>query len=233
MKIRYCKDYDTMSAVAAEIFAGQIEWKPDSVLGLATGSTPVGLYNKLAERCKNGLSFDSVRTVNLDEYVGLSPENDQSYRYFMRKNLFDHVNIKPENTHLPNGLAADIEEECRRYDRLIESLGIDIQLLGIGHNGHVGFNEPASSFCLPTNRVRLTESTIQANARFFENGAGEVPKEALTMGNMGIFKAKKVLLLAGKDKTDIVEKAFNGPVTPEVPASILQMHPDCVVLLVK
>ena len=225
----YCeKDYDAMSRRAAAIIAAQVVAKPDCVLGLATGSTPVGAYRQLVEWYKQGdLSFAEVRSVNLDEYYGLAPEHDQSYRYFMQDNLFNHVDIEPENTNVPNGLAEDPAAECLRYERKVAELGYaDLQLLGMGRNGHIGFNEPCDHFPVATHLVDLTESTIEANARFFAS-ADDVPRQALTMGIGTIMKARKVLVVvSGEDKADAVQKAFAGPITPEVPASILQLHPD-------
>ena len=228
MNIYRAKDYEDMSRKAAHIMAAQIILKPDSVLGLATGSSPVGMYKQLADWCQNdGLNFSRVTTVNLDEYCGLAPENPQSYRYFMNENLFSHVNLNQGNTHLPDGLAKDVDAECARYDALIESLGgIDMQLLGIGHNGHIGFNEPCDHFVTETNAVTLTESTIAANRRFFEREE-DVPKMALTMGIMAIMRAKRILVVvSGPAKAAIVKEAFFGPITPLVPASILQLHKD-------
>ena len=202
--------------------------KPDCVLGLATGSTPVGLYKQLIEWYRNGdLDFSGVRTVNLDEYKGISRENDQSYYYFMHQNLFDHVNIPAENTHLPDGMEPDSEKECRRYEELIQSMGsVDLQLLGIGHNGHIGFNEPADAFDKLVHCVNLTQSTIEANKRFFAS-AKEVPRQAYTMGIQTIMRSKKILIIAnGEGKADIVRDAFFGPITPMVPASVLQLHND-------
>lgn len=225
----YCeKDYNAMSRRAAAIIAAQVVAKPDCVLGLATGSTPVGAYKQLIEWNKQGdVSFAEVHSVNLDEYYGLAPEHDQSYRYFMRTNLFDHVDIVPENTNVPSGLAADPAAECARYEQTVAGLGYaDLQLLGLGRNGHIGFNEPCDHFPVATHLVDLTQSTIDANARFFAS-ADDVPKQALTMGIGTIMKARKILVVAnGADKADAVWKAFAGPVTPEVPASILQLHPD-------
>ena len=225
----YCeKDYDAMSRRAACVIAAQVVAKPDCVLGLATGSSPVGTYKQLIQWHKQGdLSFHEVRSVNLDEYYGLAPDHDQSYRYFMQTNLFDHVDITPENTNVPDGLAKDPAAECARYEELAAGLGYaDLQLLGIGRNGHIGFNEPCGEFIKATHLVDLTESTIQANARFFAS-ADEVPKQALTMGIGTIVRARKILVVAsGADKADAVVKAFFGPITPEVPASILQLHPD-------
>jgi glucosamine-6-phosphate deaminase len=221
------KTYDELSKIAADIIGEVIVNKPDCVLGLATGSSPVGTYKKLAEKCAKGeLDFSKVRTVNLDEYLGLSPENDQSYRYFMNDNLFNHVNIDKANTHVPGG-TGDPDEECKKYDAIIESMGgIDLQLLGIGRNGHIGFNEPAETFSEGTHVVELTESTIEANSCFFAS-KDEVPTKAITMGIGSIMNAKKVLLVAnGPYKKDIIEKAANGEITPLVPASILQNHAD-------
>ena len=232
MRIYVTEDYNAMSRRVANILSAQVILKPDCVLGLATGSTPVGAYKQLVEWYKKGdLDFSQVRSINLDEYVGLAPTHDQSYRYFMQSNLFDHVNIVPANTNVPNGLAEDAAEECRRYNEVIHTLGpIDLQLLGMGHNGHSGFNEPSDVFELETHVVNLTETTIQANARFFAS-ADEVPRQAMTMGIQTIMQAKKVLVaVSGKDKAEIVKKAFTGPVTPNVPASILQMHPDVILV---
>ena len=232
MRIYECADYRAMSRRAASLIAAQVVLKPEGVLGLATGSTPIGLYSQLVEWYKQGdLSFAGIRSVNLDEYLGLAPTHEQSYRYFMQQNLFDHIDIKPENTHVLNGLAADPDAECAAYDQLIRELGgVDLQLLGMGHNGHIGFNEPADAFELETHVVDLTDTTIQANARFFAS-ADEVPRQAMTMGIQTIMQAKKVLVaVSGKDKAEIVKKAFTGPVTPNVPASILQMHPDVILV---
>ena len=230
MKIICCKNYEEMSAKAADVMASLITLKPNCVLGLATGSSPLGLYSELANRCAKGsISFENVRTVNLDEYCGLDAKNDQSYAYFMNKNLFSKVNIKPENTNLPNGTNTDAEGETARYDALIASMGgIDMQLLGIGVDGHIGFNEPADHFSSGTIKVELDPSTIEANARFFES-ADDVPRYAYSMGCREIINAKTILFIAnGKNKAEILEKAFFGPITPEVPASILQLVPDKV-----
>ena len=232
MKIYVADDYKGMSRKAASILAAQVNLKPDSVLGLATGSTPIGMYEQLVEWHKAGdLDFSKVKTVNLDEYVGLAPDHDQSYRYFMNDNLFNHVNINKANTHVPNGLAADPASECERYDRVVEEMGgVDIQVLGMGHNGHIGFNEPADHFPLGTNLVDLQESTINANARFFAS-KDDVPRQAMTMGIRTIMMAKKILVVVnGEGKAEIVKKAFTGPVTPEVPASVLQLHPDVILV---
>ena len=232
MNIIKVSNYEELSRRAAELIAAQVWNKPNCVLGLATGSTPIGTYKELVRMNKSGdLDFSKVTTVNLDEYVGLDGSNDQSYRYFMNDNLFNHVNIDKANTHVPNGKAADLAAEGARYDAFIESLGgTDIQLLGIGHDGHIGFNEPDDVFYKATHEVKLDEMTIKANARFFAN-EDEVPKTAITMGMWAIMQAKKVLLIAnGMDKKEIVEKAFFGPVTPKVPASILQCHKDVTVI---
>ena len=229
----YCgEDYEAMSRIAANIISAQIIMKPDCVLGLATGSSPEGTYAQLVEWYKKGdLDFSQVTSVNLDEYKGLSGDNDQSYRYFMNTHLFDYVNIDKSRTFVPNGLEPDSEKACREYDEVVAATGgVDLQLLGIGHNGHIGFNEPASEFCKNTQCVDLTESTIEANKRFFAS-ADDVPKQAYTMGIGTIMNAKKiVVVVSGEDKAEIVKKAFFGPVTPSVPASILQFHPDVTVV---
>ena len=227
MKIYMTEDYQTMSRKAANILSAQIILKPNSVLGLATGSTPIGMYKQLVIWYEKGdLDFAQIKTVNLDEYVGLEPTHEQSYRYFMQNNLFDHVNINPANTNVPDGLVADPQAECDWYNQVIRKLGgIDIQVLGMGHNGHIGFNEPGNAFELEPHVVDLSERTIQANARFFAS-ADEVPRQAMTMGIKSIMMAKKILMLvSGEDKAEAVWKAFAGPVTPQVPASILQLHP--------
>jgi glucosamine-6-phosphate deaminase len=232
MVIHKAKTYHEMSKKAANIIAAQVILNPASVLGLATGSTPVGTYNLLAEYCENGnVDFSGVKTVNLDEYYGLDANNEQSYRFFMNKHLFEKINIDICNTYVPNGKAENIEEECSRYEQLISSLGgIDLQLLGIGHNGHIGFNEPDSAFTKKTYCVDLGESTIKANSRFFKS-IDEVPKKAITMGIGTIMRAKRILLLAGgEDKKEILKKALFGPITPSVPASILQLHNNLTVI---
>ena len=228
MRVYRAKDYKDMSRKAANIISAQIILKPNSVLGLATGSTPIGTYSQLVEWYKKGdLDFSEVTSVNLDEYKGLPGTNEQSYYYFMHQHLFDRVNIDPERTNVPNGMESDAEKECGRYEELIRSLGgVDLQLLGLGHNGHIGFNEPGEAFEKETHCVNLTESTIEANKRFFTS-ADDVPKQAYTMGIKTIMQAKKILIVVnGENKADIVERAFFGPVTPEVPASILQLHND-------
>ena len=221
-----------MSRQAANIISAQVIIKPDSVLGLATGSTPIGAYDQLGKWYKKGdLDFSKVTTVNLDEYVGMSGDNPQSYRYFMEKNFFANINIKKENTFVPNGTAKDLVAECTNYDARIKNLGgIDLQLLGIGVDGHIGFNEPSDCFEKNTHVVTLHESTISANSRFFES-IDDVPKKELTMGMVSIMQAKKILLIAnGKQKEEILNKALYGPITPQIPASILQLHPDITII---
>ena len=232
MKIYETENYEEMSRKAANILSAQVILKPDCVLGLATGSTPIGTYDKLVEWYEKGdLDFSEVKTVNLDEYRGLTRDNDQSYYYFMHEHLFDRVNIDPENTNVPNGTEPDADKECERYEKLIESMGgVDIQLLGLGHNGHIGFNEPGEAFETETHCVDLQERTIEANKRFFAS-IDEVPKQAYTMGIKTIMMAKKILVVvSGEDKAETVKNAFFGPVTPQVPASILQMHPDVTIV---
>jgi glucosamine-6-phosphate deaminase len=233
MKMKFIKtdSYEKLSRQAANLISAQIILYPDSVIGLATGSTPLGTYRQLVAWYEKGdLDFSSVKTVNLDEYVGLAPDDEHSYRYFMDKNLFSKINIKRENTYLPDGLS-DPAEAAREYDKIIEGLGgIDLQLLGIGHNGHIGFNEPDFAFEKTTHAVELDDSTINANARFFADRA-LVPRRAVTMGMKSIMQAKKIVLIAsGEDKREILHKALYGPVTPAVPASILQLHPCLTVI---
>ena len=233
MRIIKAKDYAEMSRKAANIIAAQIIAKPNCVLGLATGGTPVGTYKSLInDWYKVGdLDFSQITTVNLDEYRGLPRTNDQSYWYFMHENLFNHVNVRPDAVHVPNGENPDAEAACAEYDAIIKSVGgIDLQLLGIGHDGHIGFNEPCDTFVAKTHEVELEEITREANKRFF-NSIDEVPTAAYTMGIGTVMSARKVLLVAtGKDKAEIVKKSFFGPVTPMVPASILQFHPDVTVI---
>lgn len=232
MRVYCAADYYHVSRVAANIISAQVIMKPDCVLGLATGSTPVGTYEQLIRWYEKGdLDFSQVQSINLDEYRGLSPENDQSYRYFMNKHLFDSINIDKKNTFVPDGMEPDKEKACRDYDEIIRSHGgIDMQILGLGHNGHIGFNEPGSAFGKETHCVRLTESTISANARFFAS-IDEVPKEAYTMGIKSIMQAKKiVVIVSGESKREIVKRAFTGPITPEVPASVLQLHNDVILV---
>lgn len=232
IRIYRTKDYDEMSRKAGEIMAAQVMLKPDCVLGLATGTTPIGAYNYLRAEYEAGrLCFGEVQTVNLDEYVGLSGEDPNSYRYFMNTYLFDHIDIDKDNTHVENGLAEDPEEECGEYERLIREMGgVDLQLLGIGNNGHIGFCEPADSFSRHTHLEELTESTIEANSRLFDS-RDQVPTKALTMGVKTILSARKILLIAsGEAKQDAVRASFFGPITPRVPASALQLHADVTVV---
>jgi len=232
MVICKAKDYKELSRKAANIISAQVIMKPNCVLGLATGSSPVGTYQQLIEGYEKGdLDFSEVSSVNLDEYRGLNPENDQSYRYFMNTNLFDHINIDKTRTFVPNGLEPDADKACADYDKIIEEMGgIDLQLLGLGHNGHIGFNEPADAFTKGTNCVDLTQSTIEANKRFFES-EDDVPRQAYTMGIGSIMRAKKILVVvSGEDKAEILKKVVEGPITPQVPASVLQLHPDVVIV---
>lgn len=232
MNLIVAESYDEMSRLAADEIAAVIKDDNACVLGLATGSTPIGIYRNLVSDYEEGLiSFKDVKTFNLDEYVGLDGSHDQSYRYFMNSNLFDHVDIDKANTHVPSGTAADVDGECSQYDREIEEAGgVDIQLLGIGHNGHIGFNEPCRDFPKTTHKVKLADSTIEANSRLFDS-IDDVPRYAVTMGIGTIMAARKVLLVAsGKDKADIIQKALFGDVEPEIPASILQFHPNVTVV---
>ena len=230
MKIIITKDSEELSAKAARVMLEVVKGNPYAVLGLATGSTPIGLYqNMIADHEKNGTSYRGISTVNLDEYAGLDVTSDQSYIYFMRHNLFDHVNIDLANTNVPSGVSGD--EECQRYDQLIQDFGgIDLQLLGLGVNGHIGFNEPDDHFSLGTHKVTLTESTRQANKRFFAS-LDEVPTHAYTMGVRDILQARRVVMVAsGTNKAQAIKDAFFGPVTPQVPASILQYHKDFILV---
>lgn len=232
MKIIKGKDYGDMSRKAANVVSATVILNPSCVLGLATGSTPIGMYQQLIKWYEAGdLNFEAVKSVNLDEYVGLGGESDQSYRYFMNENLFRHINIDTANTSVPNGLAADIPAECAHYDAHIEALGgVDLQVLGIGNNGHIGFNEPDEVFEQHTHLVQLAQKTIDANARFFASSE-EVPKSAVTMGIQSIMQARSIILLAsGEGKQEIMEAALFGPITPKVPASILQLHPNLIVV---
>ena len=235
MRIIVCENYEEVSKKAAQIIGSQMILKPNSVLGLATGSTPIGMYENLVSLNKKGdIDFSEVRTFNLDEYYKLPKENDQSYHYFMYKNLFDHININPENIHIPNGMTDDVDAECERYDELIkEAGGVDIQVLGIGNNAHIGFNEPTINFEKGTHLVQLEDSTIEANSRFFDN-IEDVPKKAITMGVGSIFKSRKIMLIAtGENKAEAIYNTVYGKVVPEVPASILQFHSDIVLILDK
>ncbi len=232
MKVYKVKDYQELSRKAANIIAAQVIMKPDCVLGLATGSSPVGTYDNLTAMYEKGdLDFSSVTTVNLDEYKGLDASNDQSYRYFMNTHLFNRINIPMERTFVPDGTETDSEKACSAYNEILHSVGtVDLQLLGLGHDGHIGFNEPADYFPDETHCVDLTEVTIQANKRFFQSEA-DVPRQAYTMGIGTIMRAKMVLVVvSGADKADILNQVITGPVTPQVPASILQFHPNAVII---
>lgn len=232
MRVIVAKDYEALSRRAAILLAGQVIHKPDSVLGLATGSTPVGTYRHLVALYKEGLvDFSQVITFNLDEYYGLAPDNQCSYAWFMNHHLFDHVNNLPEQVHIPNGLAGDIQAECKAYDEKISQAGgIDLQLLGIGRNGHIGFNEPDLKFETRTHLVELDDETIEANARFFIS-PGQVPRQAISMGIKTIMQSRRILLLAsGAEKTQVVYEMIYGTITPELPASVLQLHPDVTII---
>lgn len=234
MRIIVCDNYDLLSKKAAQIVGSQMILNPKSILGLATGSTPIGMYKNLIKMYEEGLiDFSKTTTFNLDEYYQLPINNDQSYHYFMDENLFNHININRENIHIPNGMADDIDAECVLYDKMIDDNGIDIQILGIGNNAHIGFNEPTINFNKGTHIVTLDESTREANARFF-NSLDEVPTKAITMGTGSIFKSKKILLLAsGANKAEAIYNTVHGKVTPEVPSSILQFHKDVIIILDK
>lgn len=232
MKIIKVDSYEKLSRQAANIISAQVIMKPDSVLGLATGSSPLGIYAQLVDWYRKGdVDFSEAVSINLDEYVGLTEDHPQGYRYFMEENFFRFINIKRENTFVPNGVAKDLAKECAEYDARVAAYGgIDLQLLGIGFDGHIGFNEPDTFFTKETHVVDLHESTIRANARFFASEK-DVPRQAVTMGMGSIMKAKKIVLIAnGAGKKEIVERAFTGKITPEVPASILQLHSDITVI---
>lgn len=232
MEIIVVKNYQEMSSCAAKYFAKVISDKPDCVLGLATGDTPIGMYDCLAEEYRQGkLDFSRVRSVNLDEYYPITPDNNQSYRYFMNEKLFDRVNIRKDATMVPDGTAKDAESACRAYENAIDALGgIDIQVLGIGRNGHIGFNEPAKELIPFTHLTELTESTIEANARFFEDET-QVPRHALTMGIQSVFKARKIILLAsGANKAEAVCVMLKGNISTNCPASLLCLHPDVTLI---
>ena len=232
MKIVVTKDYTEMCKLASRIFAAQITLKPDSVLGLATGSTPVGMYKELIQMYNEGrVDFSHVKTVNLDEYAGLSGDNDQSYRYFMNENLLTKVNVPMERTFVPDGTIEDAAAACAAYDEILNSVGtVDIQLLGLGHDGHLGFNEPDDHFEDGTHCVQLTETTIQANKRFFEKEE-DVPRQAYTMGIGGIMRANMLLVVvSGEDKADILNKVLTAPVSPQIPGTILRFHPNVILV---
>ena len=228
VRVIVTKDPEQMGVCAADVFEAAINAKPACVIGLATGSTPLPLYRELIKREKEGkIDFSRVRSANLDEYKGLAPDHPQSYRKFMQDNLFDHISIKRENTIVPDGLAEDADAMCKAYEEQIENWGgVDLQLLGIGHDGHIGFNEPGDHFPIMTHEETLTEMTIDANKRFFES-ADDVPRYAFTMGIGTIMAAKKIIMVVtGADKREILRKTFWGPVDPQVPSSILQFHQD-------
>lgn len=225
---------ERVSEIAAGVFAAQILEKPNAVLGFATGSTPLGLYEKLVEKHRDGiLDFSSITTFNLDEYCGLDGAHAQSYRRFMLDNLFSHLNLKAENIHLPNGMAEDLERECTKYEERIEQAGgIDLQVLGIGHNGHIGFNEPQDIFPNSTHVEALKESTREANKRFFDD-ISEVPRSAISMGVGTIMRTRKIILLGMDGKQEIIRRMLEGPIDPQCPASILRFHPNVIVAYVK
>lgn len=232
MRIIICKDYEELSEKGAEFFASQLTLKPDSILGLATGGTPVGLYKELIRLNRAGkIDFSHVTSFNLDEYYPIAPDNSQSYRRFMNENLFDHINIDKARTFVPDGLASDPEKECERYEALLASYGrVDLQLLGIGRNGHIGFNEPDSSLCALTHMTSLTQSTVEANARFFDD-ISEVPTKALTMGMGTILNSRMiVMLISGKEKHEVLTELLNDKITTDIPATLLKVHPNTVII---
>ncbi|SHE88410.1 glucosamine-6-phosphate deaminase [Caldanaerobius fijiensis DSM 17918] len=233
MRIFITEDYKDMSRKAAEMVAWEIKNKPNLVLGLATGSTPLGMYGELVEMYKKGIiDFSNVVSFNLDEYIGLPADHEQSYHYYMHKNFFDHINIKPENIHIPDGCAEDLEEECEKYEEAIrEAGGIDLQILGLGVNGHIGFNEPDTNIDTKTHVVQLAKETIEANKRFFHS-ADEVPRRAITMGIGTIMKAKKIILLAsGENKAKAIRETIKGYLTTNVPSTVLALHPDVTLVI--
>ena len=234
MKVIIVENYDKMSEKAGEIVTEIVKSNPLAILGLATGSTPVGLYDYLVDANRNqGISFAKVQTVNLDEYVGIDATNENSYAYFMAKNLFDRIDIDKQNTHLPNGVANDLQAECDRYNILLANMKQDLQVLGIGSNGHVGFNEPGTEFNSQTHVVTLSESTIKDNSRLFQDES-QVPTQALSMGIKNIMNAKQILLLAsGKNKAKAIKGLISGEIITDLPASILQLHPFVTVIIDK
>lgn len=234
MKFIIAEDYDEMSKIAADIVIEQIKNNPESILGLATGSSPIGLYKQLIKAHKAGLDFSKVKTFNLDEYYGLTPDHPQSYRYFMNDVLFNHINIDQNNVHIPSGISEDVEKECKSYDKSVEDAGgVDLQILGIGRNGHIAFNEPEKNLALGTHLTGLTEDTINANSRFFDS-MDDVPKKALTMGIGTIMKAKKIVLVAsGKDKAPVIRDLTKPYLTTNIPASMLHLHRDVTIIVDK
>ncbi len=230
MKIIITENYEEMSKTAAKLMSELVKNNPCAILGLATGSSPIGMYKQMAEDCKNGVSYKNVSTVNLDEYVGLTADHDQSYAYFMRTNLFDHIDIDQKNTNLPCGSAKDVNAECARYNALLDTMKQDVQVLGLGSNGHIGFNEPGTPFESVTHLVDLTENTIKDNSRLFAS-IDEVPRQALSMGIKNIMQAKSILMVvSGKNKAEAVRGMVKGEVTPDLPASVLQLHPFVTVI---
>ncbi len=230
MKVIITENYDEMSKKAADIMTALVKNNPNAILGLATGSSPIGMYKYMAIDCKNGVSYKNVSTVNLDEYVGLTADHDQSYAYFMRANLFDHIDIDLKNTNLPCGSAPDAQAECDRYNALLANMPQDVQVLGLGSNGHIGFNEPNTPFGSVTHLVDLTENTIKDNSRLF-NSIDEVPRQALSMGIKNIMQAKSILMVvSGKNKAEAVYGMVKGEVTPALPASVLQLHPNVTII---
>lgn len=233
MRVIIEEDYEAMSKKAALLVASQINLKPNAVLGLATGETPLGMYRQLIKMYRKGeIDFSEVITFNLDEYYRLFPDNPRSYHYYMQENFFNHINIHPGNTHLPDGMAADIDEECSRYEEMIrQNGGIDLQILGVGSNGHIGFNEPAERLNVTTHLVSLTEETIRANSRFF-NSPDDVPRKAVSVGIATILKARRIILLAsGRNKARAIKKTVNGYVDTKVPSSLLQTHPEVTLII--
>jgi glucosamine-6-phosphate deaminase len=233
MKIIVAKNYEELSRKAGNLFASQLILKSNAVIGLATGSSPVGMYKELIQSYRDGdIDFDEVVSFNLDEYIGISPDNEQSYHYFMKENLFNHINIRPENIHIPSGIAVDMTIAAQCYDKMIEEAGgIDIQILGIGNNGHIGFNEPDVKFEARTHIVELEPETIEANSRFFDS-IDQVPTQAISMGIKNIMQSRKIVLIAsGEGKAKVVQAMIEGPITPELPASVLQLHPDVTIIL--
>lgn len=232
MNVVVVNNFDRMSEEVAKLMIAQINKKSDSVFGLATGSSPLGVYKLLVEYYKKGTDFSELTTFNLDEYVGLAEDHPQSYRQYMNENLFSHVNIKSENTFIPNGVADDLEKECLLYEENIKQAGgIDLQILGIGTNAHIGFNEPGVEFGTITQVVDLAQSTIQDNSRFFDS-PDEVPTKAISMGIKSIMQAKNIILMAnGGSKAEAIRGAVNGPITPEIPASVLQLHPSVTIVV--
>ncbi|NLK08017.1 MAG: glucosamine-6-phosphate deaminase [Firmicutes bacterium] len=232
MRVKIVKDYKAISEAAADVVEAALKGKPDLVLGLATGSTPLGMYEELIKRHQGGMDFSKATTFNLDEYFGLSSDHQASYHYYMEEQLFRHINIDPANTYIPNGINPDPMEECKNYETQMKTAGgIDLQILGIGTNGHIGFNEPGAPFGGTTSLVDLAQETVNANARFFQK-LDEVPRQAISMGIKSIMNCAEIVLLAnGAHKADAVSQALLGPVTEKLPASVLQLHPNCLFII--